>query len=164
MAELAILEGRAEEARDSLQTLADEEGAKGPLLLPLVAWAHLELGETGRGLEVAERAEREARGRGMLLYLPEALRIKGMALARLGKIQEARTALAEGRERAAAMPNPYAEAHILVELGLLDRRIGQAEDARERLEEALAIFRLIGARKDAELVERELEALDRPPQ
>jgi hypothetical protein len=48
------------------------------------------------------------------------------------------------------MPNPYTEARVLVELGLLDRQEGEADQARDRLQEALAIFQRLGARKDIE--------------
>jgi class 3 adenylate cyclase/tetratricopeptide (TPR) repeat protein len=155
-AELAIQEGRAEEARDRLQELVDQEGVNLPLLLPVLAWARLELGEAERALELAEEAEREARRRQTLLYLPEGLRIRGMALSRLGRTTEARSVLAEGRERAAAMPNPFTAARILVELGLLDRREGKEDRAKEHWEEALTIFRRLGARKDIERTEQEL--------
>lgn len=167
LADLEILEGRAEEARHRVTHWVDQEGVNLPLQLPVLAWAELELGETERGLELAERAERDAREREMLLYLPEALRIKGMALSRLGRhpegTREARKVLMEGRERAAAMPNPYTEARILVELGLLDRQERNGERAREHLGEAHAIFRRLGAQKDTERAEQALAALDRSP-
>ena len=156
LAELAILEGRPHEARHSLQELVEEEGANLPLLLPILAWAQLELGKTEHGLELAERAEQETRARQTLLYLPEALWIKGMALSRLGRTEEAREALTDGRERAAAMPNPHTEARILMELGLLDRRMGRGEQATEYLDAALAIFQRLGARKDVERTEQAL--------
>ncbi|MBV9279401.1 MAG: hypothetical protein JOZ41_04920, partial [Chloroflexi bacterium] len=161
LAELAVLRREPKEARDRVEGLVEEEGAALPLLLPVLAWAHLGLGDAERALELAERAEREARGRGTLLYLPEALRIKGMALLRVGWTKEAREVLTEGRERARAMPNPYTEARTLVELGLLDRQEEERERAREQLEEALAIFRQLGARKDIERSEQELAALHR---
>jgi hypothetical protein len=54
------------------------------------------------------------------------------------------------------MPYPYAEARLLTVEG--ERYVAQGETglARERLEEALAIFHRLGARKD---VERTLQAL-----
>jgi tetratricopeptide (TPR) repeat protein len=156
LAELALQEGRAEEARDSLQELVKETEANLPLLLPLFAWAQLELGETERGLELAKQAERETRARQTLLYLPETQRIEGMALTRLGRTKEARKVLMEGRERAAAMPDPYTEARILEALGLLDRQQRKADQAREQLQEALTIFQRLGASKDVERTEQTL--------
>jgi tetratricopeptide (TPR) repeat protein len=161
LAKLELLQGKPQEARNRLRGLAAEEGADLPFLLPILAWACLELGEIGRGLELTERAEREARGRGTLLYLPEALRIKGMALRRLGKTEEARKVLNEGLERAQRMPNPYTEARILVELGLLDRQEGIVDQAREQLQEALSIFQRLRARKAIEWTEQALAQLAR---
>jgi tetratricopeptide (TPR) repeat protein len=161
LAELAILEGRAELARQRLQPLLEEAGANLPFLLPVLAWAYLELGETKRALELAEQAERETRKRQTLLSLPQALRIKGMALSRLGRSAEAREVLMEGRERAAGMPNPYGEARILVELGLLDQQEGKTDQTREQLQQARTIFQRLGARKDIERTEQELAQLAR---
>lgn len=160
LAELDILDGRAEEARNRLTELLTEEGADLPLMLPILAWVEIDLGETQRGLELAERAEREIRERQALFYLPEALRIKGMALAQLERAKEARTALNEGHERAAAMPHPYMEARILVELELLGRSEGEQEQGVQELEEALAIFRQLGAKKDVVRVEELLDSRD----
>lgn len=60
---------------------------------------------------------------------------------------------------ARAIPNPYSEARILVELGLLASREGRDRTARGRLEEALAIFRRLGAKRDIELVAEAILAL-----
>lgn len=164
-AELMILEGRAAEARDRLKRLVTSEGSQTRLLLPTLAWAHLELGETERALELAEQAERGHRALKTFLYLPEALRIRGMALRRLGRhpegIREARTMFTEGRERAAAMPSPFTEARILIELGLLDHQEGQVAHAREQLQEALAIFQRLGAGKEIARAEQVLTELER---
>jgi class 3 adenylate cyclase/tetratricopeptide (TPR) repeat protein len=161
LAGLAILEGSPHDAAERLSGLVDQEGSNLPWLLSTLAWAYLETGDAQRGLELAERAVREARERQALFYLPEALRIKGMALARLGRMGEARKVLVEGRERAAAMPNPYTEARILVELGLLEEQDGVSPRANAQLQEALAIFRRLGALKDIERTQRALAEPDR---
>jgi hypothetical protein len=46
--------------------------------------------------------------------------------------------------------------------GLLHARKGEKEPARERLEAALAIFRHLGARKDAERTEQTIADLPCP--
>jgi transposase len=48
------------------------------------------------------------------------------------------------------MPYPYAEARLLHVYGLMHAQKGGPEPARERLEAALALFRRLGARKDAD--------------
>jgi hypothetical protein len=64
--------------------------------------------------------------------------------------------LPEGRQRAHTMPNPYAEARILVDLGLLYRQEAKEDSVHEQLEEALDIFLRLGAMKDVEWTERAL--------
>jgi tetratricopeptide (TPR) repeat protein/DUF971 family protein len=158
-AELELLQGKPLQARHRLTDVLGQEGANLPLILPVLAWSFQETGEIERALELAQEAERETRERQTLLYLPECLRMRGKALTRLGRTEEAREVLMEGRMRARAMPAPYTEARLLVELGLLDRQDSKDEGARERLEEALAIFRQLGAYQDAERTERSLATL-----
>jgi hypothetical protein len=153
------MQGKPAEAQRLLTDLLERPEPNRLLVLPHLAWSHVELGEVRRGLELAQEAERETRERGALLSLPEILRIQGMALSRLGRIMEAESVLTEGRERARAMPLPYTEARILVELALLDRQEGREDRARERLEDALAIVCRLGAAKDAERTEELLAAL-----
>jgi len=70
--------------------------------------------------------------------------------------------LEEGLTLAHSMPYPYAEAHLLHVYGAMHAQRGEPEPARERLEAALAIFRRLGARKDAERVEQALADLQSP--
>jgi transposase len=130
--------------------LLDGPEPDGPAILSLLAWSTLCLGEAQRGLDLAEEAERTIRERQMLLYLPEAMRIQGMALTQVGRVGEAETVLTKGLERARGMPLPYTEARILTELGLLACREGQNRQATELLVDASAIFRRLGAAKDVE--------------
>lgn len=60
-----------------------------------------------------------------------------------------------------SLPSPYAEARLLHQLGLLRQQQGEPEQAQERLEGALMIFRQLGARKDVERTEQELAARER---
>ncbi len=159
LAELDILEGRADGANDRLMALLNPQSHANAV--PVLAWAQLEQGETERALELTDAAERESREQKTVFYLPEVLRIKGAALARLGRNDEARAIWTEGQEWARRIPNPYCEARILRELGMLDRREGLREAARRHLQEALDIFHRLGAGKDVEGTERELAALER---
>jgi hypothetical protein len=57
------------------------------------------------------------------------------------------------------MPYPYAEARLLQVSSRVHAERGEPEPARERLEEALAILRRLGARKDIERTEQLLATL-----
>ena len=57
------------------------------------------------------------------------------------------------------MPYPYAEGRLLHVYSEMHAQKGEPEPARERLEAALAIFRRLGARKDAERTEQALADL-----
>ena len=65
-----------------------------------------------------------------------------MVLTRAGQRAQAVSSFDEGLNLAHSMPYPYGEARILVELG--------------RLDEALVLFRRLGAAKDVERTERAL--------
>jgi tetratricopeptide (TPR) repeat protein len=161
LAELDILEGQADDAYERLKALSDGETHTNAVAV--LAWAQLERGEAVRALELTDAAERESREQGTVFYLPEVLRIKGLALVCLGRSRDARAIWDEGREWARQMPNPYCEARICREMGALDAREGSREPARRHLQEALSIFRGLGAGKDMERTEGDLAALERSP-
>lgn len=97
------------------------------------------------------------------LYMPELLRVQGMILARQVRWDEAKHAVEEAISLARVMPYPYAEGRALYEYGLMYGQHGEPEQARERLEQALAIFGRLGAKKDVERAEQAVAALDRSP-
>jgi tetratricopeptide (TPR) repeat protein len=109
--------------------------------LPAFAEALLETGRTEEAAEAATQAVEQTRGRAPL-YLAEALRVQGIVLRRQGRAAESERALSEGLELARSLPFPYMEARILEQLG--------------KGEEAVAIFRRLGANKDAERLEQAL--------
>jgi hypothetical protein len=78
------------------------------------------------------------------------LRVQGMVLGQQRRWEEASPAFAEAIALARAMPYPCAEGCIRHEEGLLHLQRGEPGPARERLVEALAIFRRLGAHRDAE--------------
>jgi tetratricopeptide (TPR) repeat protein len=161
LAELDVLLGRPEEAIQRLEPLAAEENVR-PGLLPPLAWAHLCI-DDDRHLQQAEGiAERAAsRGRKQPGYLADALWVQGMVLIRQGRDEEATSVLAEGLALARSMPFPYMEARVLEQMGILQQQRADPEQAQARLEEALAIFQRLGAKKDVERTEQALAALDR---
>jgi hypothetical protein len=66
------------------------------------------------------------------------------------------TELEAGLTLAREIGLPYVEALLLSEYGRLERVRGESDQARTRLEEALAIFRRLGAGPDVEQTERAL--------
>jgi tetratricopeptide (TPR) repeat protein len=166
LAEVEIRQGRAEAARTRLLPLLDRPGLQEiyvMLMLPALAWAHLEIGEVAEAERTIEQALRRAQAQDLRLVLVEALRIQALVLIRRGMLQDAERILHEGVSLAREMPNPYAEARLLQVYGALLARRGEAEPACARLEEALAIFQRLGARKDSEQVERDLAAIHKHP-
>jgi Flp pilus assembly protein TadD len=83
-----------------------------------------------------------------------------MVLIRQARHEEAERVLSEGLTRARSMRDPYFEARILGQLGVLQQQRGELDQARERLREALAIFRRLGAKRDVEWTEQALATLD----
>jgi tetratricopeptide (TPR) repeat protein len=155
LAERDLLDGHPEAAHARLVPLLDRPGleeSQVSRLLPELAWAHLEIGEIGEAEAVAAQAIRRMRADDDRLDLVDALRVQAMVAIRQGHWEEARSALEEGVDFARAMPYPYAEGRLLHVYGELHLRKGEPDQARGRLEEALAIFQRLGARKDAERV------------
>ncbi len=158
LAELDILGGRP---HDAVRRLEDWEVA-GDLTIEvqsILAWALLEAGALERADQVATVALQRARVSQLDLYLAPALRISGMVLVRQGATEEAVRAFDEGLGIARALPFPYEEARILFQLGWLEQQRGNPEKARVRLDDALVIFRRLGALKDVEHTEREIARL-----
>ena len=80
IAEVDILEGRAEAARARLIPLLDRPGLEEcdvTMLLPVLAWAELELGRPDLADATVEQALGRARPEQMRLVLVEALRVRG---------------------------------------------------------------------------------------
>jgi uncharacterized protein HemY len=161
LAERDILEGRPETARARLAPLGDHPDALkwSAWLLPVTAWAHLERGAVRQANDVVAQAINLARATNYRLSLVHALWVQAMVATRQERWEEAQQALEEGLPLVRGMPYPYAEARLLYVYGEMHAQQGEPEAARERLEAALAIFRRLGARKDAERAEQALAAL-----
>jgi tetratricopeptide (TPR) repeat protein/transcriptional regulator with XRE-family HTH domain len=152
-----LLQGRADAARARLAPLRDRPGLEErdvTYLLPFLAWAHLELGEVAEAEEVVGQAIRRARAEPNRLALVEALRVQAMVATRQEEWEQAERSLEEGLAGARSLPYPYGEARLLHVHGQMHARKGEPTRARERLEAALAIFRRLGACKDAERAEQ----------
>jgi tetratricopeptide (TPR) repeat protein len=138
LAELEVLRGEPETAVARLEPIAGREGGFQVLIETILAWALLEMGDLDRAESLTNDALQLARARGERLALIEALRVRAMALGRLGRFEEAAVVLEEGLALARSLPNPYAEARLLEQRGERD--------------EALAIFQRLGATADVERI------------
>jgi hypothetical protein len=161
MAEIDLLEGRAAAATARLAPLLDRSGLQEcdvTRLLPVLAWAHLELDQVEQAAATVEQALSRARPEAMRLVLVEALRVQALIALRRERWEVAADSLEEGLELARGMPYPYAEARLLQVYGALHAQTGEPA-ARACLEAARAIFARLGARTDTERVERAVVAL-----
>jgi class 3 adenylate cyclase/tetratricopeptide (TPR) repeat protein len=141
-AELELLQGHAKAAVERLEPWAGREGGYQVQIETTLAWALLQSGEEDRAARLAEETVTRGRAQGETLVLTDALCVRGMILRKQGKPDEAAPILDEALELARSLPYPYAEARILVEMG--------------RHQEALEIFRRLGAAKDIERTEQSL--------
>jgi class 3 adenylate cyclase/tetratricopeptide (TPR) repeat protein len=86
------------------------------------------------------------------------LRVKAMLAARQGNGRQASDTFDEAVILGQSMPYPYAVARTLAAWGTALVDSGKSPDGRQKLEEALASFRRLGAIPNAEQVERALHA------
>jgi tetratricopeptide (TPR) repeat protein len=166
LAERDLLEGRAERALERLTSLLDRNPDQVEVdvipLLPLVAWAYLELNREDLAAETVEQSLARASIVGHRVALLDALRVQALLALRQRKWQEAGDALEEALAQSQSIPCPYAEAKGLYVYGLLHIARGEPEAARERLEAALAICARLGERLYAQRIEQALARLVRP--
>jgi tetratricopeptide (TPR) repeat protein/transcriptional regulator with XRE-family HTH domain len=167
LAELDLREGRSAAARDRIHTLPphvywgfwhEEVFAHG--YGPLLALAHLELGEPETAEQVVAETIARARDEGAPLILSEALRVAALIGLRQGRRAETAAHLEEALGVARRLSHPYQEARLLQVCGVIEARDSRREAARTSLAEALLIFRRLGASKDIAETERLLTALD----
>jgi ATP/maltotriose-dependent transcriptional regulator MalT len=163
LAELDLLEGRAQDALTRLQPVTAGHPAPATEdltwdyavhLLSVLAAACLELGDLERSQAYAGRAVAEARRMGTWVQGIRALEVLGMTQARDGRHDLARAAYQDGLNRAGAMPFPYGQARLLHAYGLLDRQQADEAGAHAKFADALAILEDLGADKDAERLRR----------
>jgi tetratricopeptide (TPR) repeat protein len=169
LAELDLLQGRPEAALARLEPILDRPGLQEhdvTSLLPVLAWACLALGDVARATRVLTEAIDRVTTQQNRLALIDALRIKGMLLSHQQQWDKAAAAFEEAASLARSMPYPYAEARALEAHGMMAiRKVTQrvpgfeGEQGRQRLEQALAIYRRLGAKKDIERTEQALKCL-----
>jgi Tfp pilus assembly protein PilF len=121
---------------------------------PTLAWAYLEVGDPVKAEKILRLTISRARSTGNQVGLVEALRVQAMLTTRQGRWAQAEQALEEGMLLAQRMPYPYVEARLLQLCGQMHLERGESGPAQERLGQALAIFRRLGAQKDIARVEQ----------
>jgi tetratricopeptide (TPR) repeat protein/transcriptional regulator with XRE-family HTH domain len=147
LAESDLLAGRAEQAHARLAPLLghlEQDETFAVLLLPLLAWAALERGRLAEADEIIAQTNTQAAVEQVRVALLDALRMRALADLRQTRWHEAETALDEAIALARAMPYPYAEAKTLYVYGQVHSAKGEPDQARERLEQALAICNQLG--------------------
>ena len=162
LAQLDVANGDPEQAVARLTPLLDRPGLEEQdvtTFLPCLAWAHVAAGDLRLAQRLATSTMERARRQHHALALVDSLCVLGMTLVRQGHWSEAKGALAEGQTLAHSLPYPYAEALLLYEQGILHRQRAEPDQARERFAVALAMFRKLGARRDAEHAQRALGQL-----
>jgi tetratricopeptide (TPR) repeat protein len=154
LAELEMLRGRPETARDRLNRIILQKATNQADLLATLAWSYLELDQLERAENVANQAVAMATAKQQRLFLIHALEIQGVVFTHQKRWEEALQALEGAIALADEISYPHAKARAHYELGrmYLDRK--ELEPAETRLREALSIFRALGAVEDVKRVER----------
>jgi tetratricopeptide (TPR) repeat protein len=162
LAELDLLHGRPDAARARLEPLLDRPGLtedQATALLPILAQAELEAGNPERAESVLAETMSRAAAQNARLATLDALRVRGVLFSRQRRWTDARHTFEQATAMAHAMSYPYAEARTLYELGLMHGETDAPQQARECLEEALAIFGRLGAQPYIERTEQALAEL-----
>jgi class 3 adenylate cyclase/tetratricopeptide (TPR) repeat protein len=159
-----LLQGYPEEALTQLEDLPGhphlEEQVEAWVLLDL-AQAYLHVGKLARADETVAECERRAAAQSDRWLLGAARSVRGGILAQQSRWEEAQWTLKEAVTLSQGNHDPYAEALARYESGMMHSRKGEAQQAHEELEEALAIFQRLGARPYIERTEQALARLDR---
>jgi tetratricopeptide (TPR) repeat protein len=158
LAERELLSGRPADARDRLLPLVESPSLEEPdslVLLPLLAWAYLDLGDVGEAASTVAEAIQRLRAMGAYVPLVNALRIQAMVAHQRGDRAAAETALVEAVALADTLGYLYAKAQALFTWGLLEPH---DERGLERLREAHTLFARLGASGDVARAERLLKS------
>jgi tetratricopeptide (TPR) repeat protein len=151
-----LLDCHPADALCRLEQLASEEETVRTWTQVLLARAYLETGDTDRATRLIDRVIGMTRAQGHHLDLCEALLVHGKIQGKRGELEAAARSLSEARSLAAAMPYPLMEGRILFEQGRRSLEQGDSVQARHHLEEALQVFRRLGAGRDAEQTQQML--------
>jgi tetratricopeptide (TPR) repeat protein len=124
-------------------------------LLPLMAWAEVELGLQDRATATIALAL----DRNTPVWRVHALRVQGMLRAREQRYDEAIQSFDESLALSHAIADVYAEAKALYVYGQILLARGERDQARDRFEQALAICERLGEGLYRHPIERALREL-----
>jgi tetratricopeptide (TPR) repeat protein len=159
LAEVDLHKGDPISAQTRLLPLLDRQGLVeldvNPVL-PLLVWAHLDLGEVEAAEALATQTVTRLREHHDHFDLVDALRMQAAVWIRQERWDEAETDLDEALTLARAMPYPYAEAKALATYGDLMIARGQPARASDHYTAALSILRPLGEVPYAERIQRAL--------
>jgi tetratricopeptide (TPR) repeat protein len=159
LAEYDLVQSRPEAALARLEPLVkavDPEERGMARLLPCLALAYDALGQHAEAERLLTDGISRARAQRYRLALVELLTLHGASLIGQHRLEGAARSLDEALALARSMSYPYAEARALYEQGRLHVSAQEWPQARDRFEDALDIFRRLGARPDIARTEQAL--------
>jgi tetratricopeptide (TPR) repeat protein/transcriptional regulator with XRE-family HTH domain len=150
LAEAELVWGRHAAARARLEQVLAHPSSTGHTdlvpCLPLLAWAHLQLGDQERAAALLEEATAPAITQHHQLAWLDILRVRALLAIAQGRWSVAQDALDHLLGLAVAMPYPYAEAKARFVAGQLAVAEGEPERARAAYQRALVICDRLGER------------------
>ena len=156
-----LLEGRPDHALARLEPLllnVKLDLQEQSLFLPAFAEAYLETGNVHQAQQVLDGAL-ALQALTMRGVLADTLRVHAKLLLAGGDIAGAGAVLDDLLDLTRSTPNPFAEAQALAEYGQLEAKRDRPRAARERLGEAITIYRRLDAQPFVEQTQRALAQL-----
>ena len=142
--------------------LIRREGIVEPVAIPFVidhVEALIELGRHDEAVELFDWYEGNARRLERVSALANCLRCRGLLAASEGRLDEAVSSFEEALAWHAQVELPLDRGRTLLALGVAQRRMKRRREARETLEQSLAVFERIGAALWAERAHAELRRI-----
>ena len=162
LAEQEILLGAPQQAYGRLKPLLEEDQQDRlglVFLLPLLAWAQLELGEEDQAQRLLEQACAGSTGEQVRPVQAEASLVQARLAAHQERWQAAEEALEAALRLCQSMPWPYGEAKTLYVAGLISRQRGETARACAHFKAALTILQRLGERLYARVIQQALGQL-----
>jgi class 3 adenylate cyclase/tetratricopeptide (TPR) repeat protein len=151
-----FLQGRFAEARDRLDEAREgfaQYVGSGSEVNAQMAECHLRAGEIATALALAETTLERARAADEVLLVPSLERVRGLALAGLGQLTEARAAVTAALGAARAVESPFDVALALEALVEIDTRLDLAT-AEDHGRECRELFAALGVRREPTTLDR----------